>query len=55
MTAEKARWFGESLASQTGGKGVVSANDGKTSKTVWRVFGESNWWEEVLPLLVTQQ
>ncbi len=21
---------------------VVSANDGRTSKTVWRVFGESN-------------
>ena len=33
------------LASQTGGKGVVSANDGRASKTVWRVFGESNWQE----------
>ncbi len=45
MTAEKARQFGESLASQTGGKGVVSANDGRKSKTVWRVFGKSNWRE----------
>jgi hypothetical protein len=24
---------------------VVSANDGRTSKTVWQVFGESNWRE----------
>ncbi len=45
MTAEKARRFGKSLASQTGRKGVVSANDGRTSKTVWQVFGESNWRE----------
>ncbi len=30
-------------------------NDGRTSKTVWRVFSEYNWREEVLPLLVTQQ
>ncbi len=30
MTAERARRFGESLASQTGGKRVVSTNDGRT-------------------------
>ncbi len=42
MTAERAKRFGESLASQTGGKRVVSTNDGRTSKTFWRVFGESN-------------
>jgi hypothetical protein len=37
--------FGESLASQTGGKGKVSTNDGRTSKKVRRVYGESNWRE----------
>ncbi len=105
MTAEQARRFGESLASQTGGKrfshyswlsdrfshyswlsqyqwrqnkggGLASlwrvklggrgspttrnsaigspttcdsvrTNDDRTSKTVWRVFGKSNWREEV--------
>ncbi len=46
MTAERARRFGKSLASQTGRKRVVSTNDGRTSKTFWRVFGESNWQEE---------
>ncbi len=35
MTAERARCFGESLASQTDGKRVVSTNDGRTSKTFW--------------------
>jgi hypothetical protein len=40
------RRFGESLANQTGGKRVVSTNDGRTSTAFWQVFGESNWREE---------
>ncbi len=35
MMAERARRLGESLASQTGGKRVVSTNDGRTSKRFW--------------------
>ncbi len=46
MTADWARRFSESLVSQTGRKRVVSTNDGRTSKTFWRVLGKSNWREE---------
>jgi hypothetical protein len=42
MTAERARRFGESLASQTGGKGKVSTNDGRKKMTMCKGMKNSH-------------